>query len=288
MITLESPLISTETLESMLGSPGLRILDCSMVLEPDESGAFRFASGRPAWEDAHIPGSSFISVPEELSDPDHALPFMMPSLDYVATSLKAHGIADGCAVVLYDRGNHAWAARAWWVLRACGFDNAAVLNGGWSAWTREGRPVDKDAQPLPAATALTLTPRAGLFVNKQQVLDAIEDPSVLLVHSLSLPHFKGEVCAYPRAGRITGSCNMFCESLLDADSKTYFPAEQIRERVRDIGALEADRVITYCGGGIAASSNALALTVAGLTNVAVYDGSLSEWTADPDTPMEIG
>jgi thiosulfate/3-mercaptopyruvate sulfurtransferase len=285
---IPSPLVSSDWLQQHLADPGLRILDCSQVMQKRPDGSFGFV---PALEDfaaGHIPGSNFVDVTRQLSDLNHHLPLMMPAPAQLAAALQGLGIGDDTAVVLYDRGNHAWAARVWWMLRANGFDNAAVLDGGWQRWVAQQGPQEQDVRPYAPAGKLTLQERSGLMVDRHVVLDALDDPAALLLHSLPLPMFTGEVVAYARPGRIKGSQNLYCELLIDPVSKCFHPPQRLRELVGSTRAFDAGRVIAYCGGGIAASNNALALTLLGLTGVAVYDGSLSEWTADPDLPMESG
>lgn len=285
---IPSPLVSGDWLQQHLADPALRIFDCSQVMQKRPDGSFGFVPALDDFAAGHIPGSNFVDVTSQLSDRANPLPLMMPAPEPLAAVLQGLGIGDDSAVVLYDRGNHAWAARVWWMLRANGFDNAAVLDGGWQRWVAQQRPQSRDTTPYAPAAGLTLQARRGLMVDKLVVLAALDDPATLLLHSLPLPMFTGEVVPYARPGRIKGSQNLFCELLIDPESKCFHPPQRLRELVDGTRALGAQRVIAYCGGGIAASNNALALTLLGLTEVAVYDGSLSEWTADPDLPMESG
>jgi thiosulfate/3-mercaptopyruvate sulfurtransferase len=174
------------------------------------------------------------------------------------------------------------------MLRAVGFDNAAVLDGGWLHWVARQKPVTRGSGHYPPAARFSLKPRPHLFADKARVLAAINDPDSLLLHSLPEAMFTGAAVAYARPGRISGSQNLYCELLIDPDTRCFRPPGKIRELMQTTDALQTRKVITYCGGGIAASSNALALTLLGVEDVAVYDGSLSEWTADPDLPMETG
>jgi len=283
--TVPSPLVETSWLGDQLGAPDLRILDCSVVRKDNPDGSYGFAPGKENWEKGHIPGSIFVDVLNELSDPSAATSLMMPPIEKFAAIMAGRGIGDGMRVVLYDNSNHAWAARVWWMLRVCGFDNAAVLNGGWNKWLAEGRAASTEATSFPAAT-LTPQPRPELMVTKDQVLSSLGKENITLINALSPESFNGEVVLFPRPGRIPGSKNVYCQTLVDPENHNYVDAVKMRQLFEASGALEADQVITYCGGGIAASSDALALVLLGVENVAIYDGSMSEWTADPDMPLE--
>ena len=190
-------------------------------------------------------------------------------------------------VILYDDFYNIWAARVWWMLRASGFDNAAVLNGGWHKWTQEGRPVS-NRPATPVQGQFVSTPRPELMVGKQEVLEAIQTPSSCLLNALTAEDHAGTggMIRYPRPGRIASSVNISFYDLVDPETHAYLPAEQLREKFEAVGATGAKRVITYCGAGIAASSDAFVLTLLGLEDVAVYDGSLMEWAADASLPME--
>jgi thiosulfate/3-mercaptopyruvate sulfurtransferase len=281
-----SPLAETHWLERHLADADLRVLDCTVTMTMTPEGRYAFSSGRSEWAAAHIPGAVFADVMTELSAKDQPLPLMMPDPQEFATRMGELGVGDDTRVVLYDRGNHAWAARVWWMLRACGFDRAAVLNGGWNKWVAENRPTSLRGSSYPRAT-LTPHPRPELFATRQDVLQSLRDPDVRIVNALSPQEHAGGPTRFPRPGRIAGSTNVYCQSLIDPRTHSYLPIPALQSLFARAGALQAERVITYCGAGIAASSDALALTLLG-KQVAVYDGSLAEWTADPSLPMETG
>ena len=129
---LPVPLVESGWLAEHLDEPDIRILDCSVVRQDHADGSYSFVSGRDVWQQGHIPNSIFVDVLTELSDPDQPVHLMMPPIDVFAGIMADRGVGDGTRVVLYDNSNHAWAARVWWMLRTCGFDNAAVLNGDCS------------------------------------------------------------------------------------------------------------------------------------------------------------
>ena len=285
---LPSQLVTTDWLAANLHDPQLRILDCSVVMRTAGDGSYSFVGGRDEWEEAHIPGSAFIDVLGELAAKDTALPLMMPPVEAFAATMADYGVGAGTHVVLYDRSNHAWAARVWWMLRVAGFDAAAVLDGGWQKWAAEARPTSTETRTF-ARGDFAPQPRPELLATRRRVLAAIDARDTRIVNSLSPEEHRGTAATrFPRAGRIAGSCNVYCQTLVDPVTKTYLPEAELRERFAQAGALEAERVITYCGAGIAASSDAFALVLLGVPDVAVYDGSLAEWTADPALPMETG
>lgn len=279
------PLVSANWLTETLDAPELRLIDCSVVMRTLDDGGYTFVGAQQEFDAGHVPGAVFVDVLTELSDPDSTLPLMLPPEDAFAAAMQRLGVGDESRVVLYDRSNHAWAARVWWMLRAYGFDRASVLDGGWQKWTAEQRPVSTEAA-APAPARFTPRFRPELIASKADVLEAIADSTTCLINALSPEEHSGKQGRFARKGRIAGSSNVYCQSLVDPATHAYLDPDSLRAAFADSGAFDARRTITYCGGGIAASSNALILTMLGIENVAVYDGSLGEWTSDPDTPMQ--
>lgn len=279
-------LVDTDWLAAHLGDADLRVYDCSVTLVPI-AGGMRAESGRTAWAAAHVPGSGYLDLIGELSDRASALPFMMPPAAQCAAAFGRHGIGPGTRVVLYDAGGHMWATRIWWMLRALGFDSAAVLDGGLAKWRAEGRPLS-DQPPHYPASGFEPQPRPGLFVDKRHVHAALGSPGVCLVNALSADEHAGRVSRTSRPGRIPGSGNVPAGLLLDPATGAYLPLDALRAKFQAAGALGSGRVVTYCGGGIAATSAAFTLVRLGAPEVAVYDGSLVEWSSDHALPMETG
>ena len=280
-------LVETDWLAAHLEDPGLRVLECTTILHPLPEGGYRAESGRAAWAAGHIPRSGFADLTADLSDHASPLRFMMPPAAEMAVAMARLGVGEGTRVVLYDRFVNMWAARIWWMLRAVGFDDAAVLNGGWRKWTHESRPTSAEPCAYPPARFVP-RPRPELFAGKSAVLAGLGERATCVLNALTEEQHRGGGVAYGRPGRIAGSANVAARSLVDPKTHAYLPADVLRAQFAAAGALAAGRVITYCGGGIAASSDAFVLTLLGHEGVAVYDASLSEWAADPSLPMETG
>jgi thiosulfate/3-mercaptopyruvate sulfurtransferase len=281
-------LVSTEWLQEHLGSPDLCVLDCSVTNVIREGGGFELRSGRDAWAQHHVPGSRHVDLLSDLSDPSQATPLMMPPVDQAVAAFEAAGVGDGSRVVLYDDNLTMWAARVWWMLRAIGFQNAALLDGGWRSWTSEGRPTSEDSEDEPARGRLTPNPRPGVFAAKEEILARLHTPELCLVDALQPEVFRGERQDYSRPGHIPGAYNVPFAELVDPDTHRYLPPEELRRKFSGAPLGSAERVVTYCGGGVAASSAAFALGLIGIDAVSVYDGSLLEWTADPSLPLSTG
>lgn len=283
-------LVSTEWLEANLGREGLRVLDATVVLDID---TWEANSGKVTYDQGHVPGAGFIDLIAELSDPaaDAELPrgvraYKLPDAERFAAAIAAHGIGNDTDVVAYDTTGGMWAARLWWMLRAFGHDRVAVLDGGWAKWESEGRPVSTDL-PAVAAASFEAKLRPELLATREQVAEIAEEGGSCLVHALSPEMFTGEEqAALPRAGRIPGSVNVPFYSVYEEDG-TFRSPDELREVFAEALNGGPDRVVTYCGGGIAASSDALALALIGV-DAAVYDGSLVEWAADESLPLVTG
>jgi len=281
-------LISTEELARRMDAPALRIFDCSVYQHPRPEGGYIVESGRATYDKGHIPGAAFLDIPAEFSVPDPKLRFTLPSLSELTRTFAAKGIGHGTFVVLYGNAAPNWPARAWWMLRAAGFDDAAILDGGLDKWKAEGRPLSTEATDYPPAT-LTLRGRPDIFVDKNTVKSAIGKSDTLILNALSHEQHKGTGgVTYGRPGRIAGSSCVPSASLFGPD-KTLKPIADLRAAFEGVGAAPDKRVLVYCGGGIAATLDAFVLTaLLGHRNVSVYDNSMQEWANDPSLPMETG
>lgn len=275
-------LVSAEWLMEHLGDPDLVVLDATVVVEADAAGNFRTVNGRASYEAGHIPGAGLADLAGELSDADAEFEFTLPSPEEFAAAMGALGVGDDTRVVLYDTMGMPWAARLWWMLRWIGFDNAALLDGGLNAWTAAGGELSTEPVTRPARV-LSVNLRPGLIANQEEVRASITDDTVNLVDVLPAIHYRGEWTMYERPGHIPGATNIPTSSLFD-ENGLFRPAEELAPLV---GEDHDSRTITYCGGGIAASVDAFIMTRLGFTDVAVYDGSLAEWTADPDNPLDV-
>ena len=275
-------LIEADWLLRHLDNPTLRILECSVAFKDAADGTISFHSGRNEWEREHIPGSAFADLIEDLSDPESPLDFTLPQKMRFGDAMGALGVGKGVQVVLYDRTFGMWATRLWWMLRSYGFDDAAVLNGGLAAWVAADGPIS-DEPPRHTQTTFEAVPRSNVFASKDYVRAALDDEKICLVDALRSQIFRGEQVPWSRPGHITGAINVPMMELIDSETNRFLDADSLRQRFSE--ALDRPATITYCGAGIAATVDAFLLHRLGHPNVSVYDGSLSEWSADPTLPM---
>jgi thiosulfate/3-mercaptopyruvate sulfurtransferase len=281
---LPSPLVSTQWLADHLGADGLLVVDASVAsyLRPD--GRVGYLSGHEQYLlEGHVPGAVFADLVEEFSDPDGDYPFTRPGAERFGAAAGALGVGPDTTVVVYDTAVGQWASRLWWLFRAFGFDRVALLDGGLTKWRAEQRElVLGHVEPTPAAFAAA--PRPELWVDKADVEAVVRgERDAALVCSTPPKEFTGEFAPRARAGHIPGSSSVPAAFLVDREHNTVLDPERLRARFEP--ALGAPRIITYCAGGIAAAASAVALTLLGERSVAIYDGSLNEWAADPEAPL---
>jgi len=280
-------IVETEWLANSLGDSHLRVFDCTTFLH-DEIGTgrpYRVGSGRAEYERAHIPGSAFLDLQEELSDSSSKFRFTLPNVETLAVRFAEKGIGTGSHVVLYSRKRMQWATRLWWMLRYVGFDNAAILNGGFDKWIAEGRPTETIETCYPPATLVT-KPRHEIFIGKDEVKAAIGDPRACMINALAPDLHSGDNPRYGRPGRVPGSVNVPALSLIEEHSLTLKSADVVGAAFTQAGAEPSKRVLVYCGGGIAATLDAFLLHQLEYPNVAVYDNSMHEWANDETLPIE--
>jgi thiosulfate/3-mercaptopyruvate sulfurtransferase len=283
-VTLPAPLVSAQWLADHLGADDLVVVDASVVSFTQPNGKPGSLSGHEQYiAEGHVPGAVFADLIEEFSDPEGGYPFTRPDAARFASAAGALGIGPATTVVVYDTALGQWAARFWWLLRAFGHDAAAVLDGGLTAWTAGSRPIERGHVEA-SATVFEGAERADVWVDKAYVERVVAgQEQAALVCSIPPKEFTGETPSRDRAGVIPGSTSLPVGRLVDRDARTALPDAELRQLFAHIP--EAPRIVTYCNGGIAAAAAALQLVRLGETNVAIYDGSLNEWAADPEAPL---
>jgi thiosulfate/3-mercaptopyruvate sulfurtransferase len=279
-------LISPAELNDQLNDPHLRVYDATVYLRPSEKGPYRAESGEQTFRAGHVPGAMFFDLINAASDTTTGLGFSLPAPGQLESLFQNLGIEHESEVVIYSTDNMMWATRAWWLLHYCGHPNARVLNGGFGAWVASDLDVSHQTTAYPEGS-FTVDVNVDRFADKDMVFDAIGDDAVCTVNALAPSMHSGEsAISYGRPGHIAGSINVFYDDLL-LDGH-FRRSEELVEVLANKGLLQAPKVIAYCGGGIAATIDAFACLLVGQEQVAVYDGSMSEWVKDASLPLEIG
>ena len=283
----DTPLLVTpEWLYARLDDPPIRVLDCTTWMTPQPVGPSKIRSGRPDWLREHIPGADHVCMVADLSDPAGAFAYTLPGQAQIAALLSRLGIGNAHHVVLYGAAQPMVVSRAWWVLTALGHPRVSVLDGGLPRWRSEGRPLT-DTVTVRAPASFVPRLDAPMVADAGRVARAVAGSGERLVNALSPEQFAGTGGAhYGRPGRIPGSLSVPARDLVDPTTMAWLSPEAIRARLTAAGLVDSgEPVITYCGGGIAASVTFFALRLLGHDKVALYDNSLLEWSADPARPM---
>lgn len=273
-------LISVETLAQHLNDSQWIICDCRHDLVDTEAG-------RRANRESHIPGARFVHLDEDLSAPKtgrngrHPL----PDPDKLTQRLGALGIDGAKQVIAYDASGGCYAARLWWILRWLGHEAAAVLDGGWDAWLKAAHPIT-DRLPVIKAARFTMRVRNEAALDAGSILADLGKPGPLLLDARSQDRYRGEnETLDPVAAHIPGAVNRFFKLNLDAAGGFKPPAALRQEFLAALGPIPPSDVIHYCGSGVTACHNLLAMEIAGLAGSCLYPGSWSEWIADPSRPV---
>lgn len=281
-MSIHRTLIDTATLAAHLTDPTVVVIDCRFDLANPEAGGLAYA-------DAHIPGAAYAHLDRDLSGPKtgrngrHPLP--EPSM--LAATLGRLGIDAATQVVAYDQDTGMYASRLWWLLRWMGHEAVAVLDGGFAAWTADGRPVAAGVE-VHEARAFSGAPNPALMVDAAAVGVLALSSSARVIDARAAERYRGEVEPLdPVAGHIPGAVNYWFGR--NMENGRFRSAESLRAEFEPlVSGVAADRVVSYCGSGVTGCHNLLALEHAGLHGARLYPGSWSEWVSDPSRPVEKG
>ena len=276
-------LVGTDWLAAHLADPHVRVVDSS----------FKLPGIIPtAWEDynrGHIPGAVFFDI-DEIADTTSPLPHMLPSPEKFSARVRKLGLGDGNKIVVYDTTPMLGATRVWWMFRAMGHKDVAVLDGGLPKWAAEGRPVTDDPTP-PRERHFTARLDNTLVRSIDDVKALLDGKREQIVDARAANRFRGEVPeprAGLRAGHMPGAYNLPYNDLIDPKTGTMLPADKLAARIAASGIDPSKKVTASCGSGVSACVVALGLYLTGAPEAAIYDGSWTEWGGRADTPIATG
>lgn len=278
---MHTTLISTDVVADHVTNPSWLIADCRYNLSDEHWGRAEFNS-------RHIPGAVFVDVAHELAGDRSGVNgrHPLPTIDAMAATFGRLGIAEGTQVVAYDQDTGAFASRLWWMLRYLGHDAVAVLDGGFAKWTGEGRPVLSDSE---TRQPVHFTPRLRpqMRVTVDEALAHVDDPAVLLIDARSPDRYSGRPDPLDTVyGHIPGARNRYYRDNV-TETGIMKPVGELRADFEKVLAgTAAHRAVLYCGSGITACHNLLAMEHAGLHGARLFAGSWSEWESDPNRPIE--
>jgi thiosulfate/3-mercaptopyruvate sulfurtransferase len=276
-----STLIDTATLAVHITDPTWLTIDCRFKLDDEGWGSKEYRG-------AHIPGATYAHLDRDLSGPKtgrngrHPLPD--PST--LARTLGRLGVTRGVQVVAYDQDSGMIASRLWWLLRWMGHDNVALLDGGFAKWLAEARPTMAGEEPG-RAKPFTGSPRMDMIADVNAVAGLVGRADSRLLDARAPERYRGEIEPIDRVpGHIPGAVNHHFMKNLD-ERGTFRSVESLRRDFTQVlGEIPANRVVCYCGSGVTACQNLVALEHVGLRGARLYVGSWSEWASDPSRPIE--
>jgi thiosulfate/3-mercaptopyruvate sulfurtransferase len=278
-----SPLVTVSWLEAHLGDPRVVVADVRWYLS-GKRGADEYARG-------HLPGAAFVDVDAELSAhrPEGPGRHPLPSAAQLSALLSRLGAGAETTVVAYDDAGGGIAARLWWLLRYFGHGGGRVLDGGIQAWAAGGRPLTTEVPAPRGAPPLALAPDPRMVVDKRRVAELARSPSALVLDARAPERFEGRVEPVdPRPGHVPGARSApFVENLVAPEGR-FRDAGDLARRYADLGAGRAETIVAYCGSGITACHDLLALHLAGRPDALLYEGSWSDWARDPALPAAQG
>ncbi|MFD0621136.1 sulfurtransferase [Paenibacillus sp. GCM10027629] len=279
-------IVSMEWVHTHLADSNVILVDCRFVM-----GGAAPDLGQRQYEAGHLPGAYYLDLDRDLSSPvgEHGGRHPLPHLDALTAKFSSIGIDGSKHVVAYDDQGGMMASRLWWLLHYTGHaGGASIMDGGYSAWVAREYPTTIE-KPEPTSSATYVPQIDNRFViHIDELRQEMTKPDVLLIDSREAPRYRGEIEPIdPVAGHIPGAVNAFWKEALN-EQGTWRSAEEQKARFAELGADQAERIIVYCGSGVSACPNVIALQEAGYQNVRLYAGSWSDWISYSDNPIATG
>jgi thiosulfate/3-mercaptopyruvate sulfurtransferase len=276
-------LVTTDWLAKELGASDLRVVDATLFLPSDNRNP------QADYEAAHIPGAVFMDL-AEIVDASSPLPMMLPKAEKFASRMQSLGLGDGSRIVLYDNSPYKSASRAWWMLsEVFGAHGVAILDGGFAKWQAEGRPVES-GKPSIRHRHFTVWKNEKAVRDKTQILANLDSGAEQIVDARGAARFTGDE-GDPRPnvakGHIPGSFNLPYGQLFNADG-SWKQGDDLRQAFEAAGIDLSRPLVASCGSGLTAANIVFGAHLLGKTDIALYDGSWSDWGSDPDTPKALG
>ena len=285
-------IVECDWLEAQLASlsirPSIRIFDCTTYLhftDDHPEKPYEVKSGLTEYQKCHIPNSAYLDLQADLSEAHSPYRFTLPELEDLAKRFSECGIGAPFHIILYSRNGMQWATRIWWMLHLLGYNKVSILNGGMAEWLHQALPTETgitrfEKADFPANTS------SKLVVFKEDILKALDTKTCILLNALTSDIHAGKSTRYGRKGRIPTSLNIPFHDFLTSDTGKLIAPEQARQRLLEQKITPDQKIIHYCGGGIAATLNYFVLNQLGYLDMALYDHSMSEWAMDAALPIE--
>lgn len=274
---MKQTLVNPDWLQMHLATTDCRIIDCRWFLgNPGE--------GRKQYEAGHIPGAIHLDVDTHLSGKSGPGRHPIPNKRDFQKVMSEAGVHRDTHVIIYDAGTGAPAARLWWLLNYFGHEKTSLLDGGWKLWVEQGGAVEQSVPQYPSAEFVARAkPR---WVLDKMGVDALRvDADVMIVDARAPERYRGEVEPIDaKAGHIPGAINLPYTSVIDPVTGRFLSPEKLKQKLTETGVQKDQTVICYCGSGITACTNILAMELAGI-NAKLYEGSWSDWSQDADLPI---
>ncbi|MAK61901.1 MAG: 3-mercaptopyruvate sulfurtransferase [Ponticaulis sp.] len=277
-MTSTEPLVTADWLKSHIKAPDVRVVDATWV--PPWSPNSGDGSARRLYLDAHIPGAVFFDI-DEIADAESPYPHMMPSPEKFSSKVRKMGLGDGKTIIVYDRSDFMASARVWWMFRLMGHKDVKVLDGGWTSWLKAGGHTE-DLEPIVSERHHTVRMQSHLLKTIEQMKQGVASGDLNILDARPADRFAG-AAPEPReglsSGHMPGAFNVPAADLLTSDG-TLKSAEELKHILSD--HFEKPNLTASCGSGVSAAIILLALSRLGRDDVALYDGSWTEWASQPD------